>query len=92
MKRELTIALHPIEVRLARFFLSRCKHREVGVGGNRASFDLGMSQNELALLIGASRQKVNAALALLEEGGAVKRTGNRVGCNVARLQRLAASA
>ena len=61
------------------------------MGGNRASFDLGMSQNELALLIGASRQKVNAALALLEEGGAVKRTGNRVGCNVARLQRLAAS-
>lgn len=86
------IALHSIEVRLARFFLSRCKHRDAAAGANRASFDLGMSQSELALLIGASRQKVNAALALLEEEGAVKRTGSRVGCNVARLQRLAASA
>ncbi len=86
------IALHPIEVRLARFFLVRCKHREMAGGGSKPAFDIGMSQNELALLVGASRQKVNAALALLEEAGAVKRTGNRVVCNVARLQRLAASA
>lgn len=87
------IALHPIEVRLARFFLSKCKQREMpAVGGNRSTFDVGMSQNELALLVGASRQKVNAALALLEDAGAVKRTGHRVVCNVAKLQRLAASA
>jgi CRP/FNR family transcriptional regulator, cyclic AMP receptor protein len=84
------IALHPIEVRLARFFLSRCKHRETSGGANRASFDLGMSQNELALLVGASRQKVNAALAVLEDAGAVKRTGSRVACNVVKLERLAA--
>ncbi len=50
---------------------------------------LGMSQNELALLVGASRQKVNAALALLEDTGAVKRSGSRLVCNVAKLQRLA---
>jgi CRP/FNR family cyclic AMP-dependent transcriptional regulator len=86
------IALHPIEVRLARFFLSRCKTRDAAGSGTKSSFDLGMSQNELALLVGASRQKVNAALALLEEEGAVKRTGNRVTCTVARLQRLAGAA
>jgi len=85
------IALHPIEVRLARFFLSRCKQHEEGGGANKSTFDLGMSQSELALLVGASRQKVNAALALLQEAGAVKRSGNRVACNVAKLQRLAAS-
>lgn len=85
------IALHPIEVRLARFFLSKCKLREASGAGTKTSLDLGMSQNELALLVGASRQKVNAALALLEEAGAVKRTGSRVACNVAKLQRMAAS-
>ena len=85
------IALHPIEVRLARFFLSRCKHADADGAVNRSSFDLGMSQNELALLVGASRQKVNAALALLEHANAVKRSGNRLVCNVARLQRLAGS-
>jgi CRP/FNR family transcriptional regulator, cyclic AMP receptor protein len=87
------IALHPIEVRLARFFLSRCKQRDAAAGiGNRSTVEVGMSQNELALLVGASRQKVNAALALLEDEGAVKRSGHRVVCNVAKLQRLAASA
>jgi len=83
------IALHPIEVRLARFLLSRCKHADTGGVANRPSFDLGMSQNELALLVGASRQKVNAALALLEDTSAVKRSGSRLVCNVAKLQRLA---
>lgn len=87
------IALHPIEVRLARFLLSKCKQRETAAGaGGRSTFEIGMSQNELALLVGASRQKVNAALAILEGAGAVKRSGNRVACNIAKLQRLAASA
>ena len=86
------IALHPIEVRLARFFLSKCNHFEAQGGGTRATFELGMSQNELGLLVGASRQKVNAALAVLEKAGAVKRTGGKLVCNVAKLQRTAASA
>jgi CRP-like cAMP-binding protein len=81
------IALHPIEVRLARFLLARCK---LG-GGTKSLRELGMSQNELALLVGASRQKVNAALALLEREGALKRTGGGLTCNVAKLQRIAAS-
>jgi CRP-like cAMP-binding protein len=86
------IALHPIEVRLARFFLSRCRYGEDSGSGNRSAFDLGMSQSELALLVGASRQKVNAALAHLQEAGAVERTGDRLICNVAKLQRMALSA
>jgi len=83
------IALHPIEVRLARFLLSRLKQRETGP---EVPLDLGMSQNELALLIGASRQKVNAALAHLEEAGAVKRTGSRLVCNAVKLAQIAAPA
>lgn len=82
------IALHPIEVRLARFFHSRCRHRDVAGAGARPTLDLGMSQAELALLVGASWQKVNAALAILEAEGAVKRVGTKFVCNVAKLQRL----
>lgn len=83
------IALHPIEVRLARFLLTRLKLREADGAGSKAPLDLGMSQNELALLIGASRQKVNAALTHLEKAGAVKRVGGRLACNTAKLTRIA---
>jgi DNA-binding Lrp family transcriptional regulator len=65
--------------------------REAGGVSIKAPLELGMSQNELALLVGASRQKVNAALALLEEAGAIKRTGSRVACNVTKLQRIVAA-
>ncbi len=78
------IALHPIEARLARLLLSKCTQGETSSGGARVTFELGMSQNELALLIGASRQKVNAALALLEKEGAVKRIGRKFTCTGAK--------
>lgn len=86
------IALHPVEVRLARFLLSRLRLREVGEPlDSVAILDLGMSQSELASLIGASRQKVNAALALLEGAGAIERARARIACNTARLAEIAAS-
>jgi CRP-like cAMP-binding protein len=84
-----TIALHPIEVRLARFLLSALKLHEGRAETARIPLDLGMSQGELALLIGASRQKVNAALAVLEEAGAVKRLDGLIECNALALERLA---
>jgi CRP-like cAMP-binding protein len=84
------IALHPVEVRLARFLLSRLKLREGGVlPESTAILELAMSQSELASLIGASRQKVNAALALLEGAGAIERTRARVTCHIAGLARIA---
>jgi CRP/FNR family transcriptional regulator, cyclic AMP receptor protein len=86
------IALHSIGVRLARFLLSKLKQREADGIAAEAPLDLGMSQNELALLIGASRQKVNAALTHLEESGAVKRTGSRLVCYAAKLAQIATPA
>jgi DNA-binding GntR family transcriptional regulator len=50
-----------------------------------------MSQSELALLVGASRQKVNAALAVLEREGVVKRAGRKLTCAVAKLQSIASA-
>jgi CRP/FNR family cyclic AMP-dependent transcriptional regulator len=82
------IALHRIEVRLARLILSALKSQPAAKGG-KVSLDLGMSQSELALLIGASRPKVNIALTMLEEMGAITRTGTSLSCDVAVLESVA---
>jgi CRP/FNR family transcriptional regulator, cyclic AMP receptor protein len=55
------------------------------------ALDLAMSQGELALLVGASRPKVNIALTLLEDSGAIKRTGTKVVCDLEALELLAAT-
>jgi CRP-like cAMP-binding protein len=83
------IALHRIEVRLARLILSALKLQSPPAQGKAVTFDLGMSQGELALLIGASRPKVNIALALLEEMGAISRSGTSLACDVAVLESIA---
>ena len=48
-----------------------------------------MSQSELALLIGASRPKVNTALSMLESGGAITRNGNKLTCDIDELENIA---
>jgi len=83
------IALHRIEVRLARLLLSAIRLQSPPPKGPTVTFDLGMSQGELALLIGASRPKVNIALTLLEEMGAISRVGTQVKCNTEVLESVA---
>src|SRR5262245_43648184 len=56
------IALHRIDVRLARLPLAALKLQSPGSTGRDVSLNLGMSQGELALLTGARRPKVNIAL------------------------------
>jgi CRP/FNR family cyclic AMP-dependent transcriptional regulator len=86
------IALHSVEVRLARFLLAAIALREQGeVGTQPVTLGLGMSQTELGLLLGASRSKVNEALATLEQLGAIHRTDGRLTCDVAALQEVAQS-
>jgi CRP-like cAMP-binding protein len=83
------IALYPIEVRLARFFLAAARQKGELKPGARIVIDLPISQSELALLIGASRPKVNAALALLEDGGAIERKDTRFTCDIDELENIA---
>lgn len=83
------IALHRIEVRLARLMLSALRLKNPGIKGEKVPLDLGMSQGELALLIGASRPKVNVALAMLEDMGAITRAGSGFVCNTASLESIA---
>ncbi len=83
------IALFPIEVRLARFFLAAARQKNPDATEGTVTIDLGMSQGELALLIGASRPKVNTALSLLESSGAITRQGSKFACNVEELSMTA---
>jgi CRP/FNR family cyclic AMP-dependent transcriptional regulator len=82
------IALHPIEARLARFLLVALGGRKAEPG-RRVPLELGFSQSELAQLLGASRPKVNGALSMLEDMGAVKRTADRLFCDPALLAQTA---
>jgi CRP/FNR family cyclic AMP-dependent transcriptional regulator len=83
------IALYPIEVRLARFFLAAARQKGELKPGAKIVIDLPISQSELALLIGASRPKVNAALALLESSGAIQRKESRFTCDIDELEATA---
>jgi CRP-like cAMP-binding protein len=82
------IALHPLEVRLARFLLLALGEREAPPG-KRVPLELGFSQGELAQLLGASRPKVNTALGVLESADAIKRTLDRIFCDPVKLAQIA---
>ena len=84
------IALYPIEARIARFLVSAVRLRGNSPDKDgRIALQLGMSQGDLALLIGASRPKVSAALQALEQGGAISRDGDTTFCDVDALGRIA---
>jgi len=83
-----SIALYRLEARLARYLLSlvrglasECEITEV---------QLPMSQGDLALMLGATRQSVNAALGALVDTGAIERSGNRIVCRLGKLAGIAA--
>jgi CRP/FNR family cyclic AMP-dependent transcriptional regulator len=83
------IALHSTQVRLARFLLAAITMKGQSEASGPVVVDLGMSQTELGLLLGASRSKVNEALATLEKLGAARHTGRHIECNVGALQDIA---
>jgi CRP/FNR family transcriptional regulator, cyclic AMP receptor protein len=84
------IALHSIEGRLARLLLAAIALKGQGKAGTQpVALDLGMSQTELGLLLGASRSRVNDALGALEKLGAVRHTGRHIECDVGALQNFA---
>ncbi len=84
------IALCPIEQRLARFFLAAVR-ASAGDEPEEEVIEIPftMSQSELALLIGASRPKVNTALSILEGNGAIKRSGRKIRCSLYELEDIA---
>jgi CRP-like cAMP-binding protein len=83
-----SIALLPLDVRLAQFLLSALGGR-VAPAGQRVPLELGFSQGELSQLLGASRPKVNAAMGELERAGAIRKTLDRMFCDPGKLSAIA---
>ena len=84
-----TIALYPVEVRLARFLLLAIDNL-AKTAKAADSLQLGLSQGELAQLLGASRPKVNVAFGKLESLGAIRRQPGRLSCDKSVLAQIAA--
>jgi CRP/FNR family cyclic AMP-dependent transcriptional regulator len=85
-----SIALQPLDVRLAQFLLSALGSRRA-LPGKCVPLELGFSQSELSQLLAASRPKVNVAMAVIEKAGAVGRTLDRFFCDPDKLRRIAES-
>lgn len=83
------VALHRIEVRLARFLVGLAQQALPEQEAGSLDIELGMSQGELALLLGASRPKVNGAMKLLEDQGIVERSGAKLICDMEELRAIA---
>jgi CRP/FNR family transcriptional regulator, cyclic AMP receptor protein len=86
-----SIALHPIDVRLARFLLARVQHQQPSTAPDRVEIDLGMSKGDLALFLGASQPKVSVAFASLEALQAIERKGSVIVCDSRALEAFVAS-
>ncbi len=83
------VALHSVDVRLARLLLDVLAGSHGEACRAPASVTLDMSQTELAFLIGTTRQRANAALSALESAGAIHRAGNELKCDVQALRKIA---
>lgn len=84
-----TIALYGLSYRVARFFLTTLRQKYGSDLPTIASLKLKLSQTEIAEILGASRPKVNRAIAALEDNGGIRRTNGMIECNIRRLQSLA---
>jgi CRP-like cAMP-binding protein len=83
-----SLALLPIEVRLARFMLKQMALAAID-DETEGGLSLAMSQSELAALIGASRPKLNRVLVAWEKSGHIVRNGQQVRCKIGVLRRIA---
>jgi CRP-like cAMP-binding protein len=81
-----SIALYDLRSRVARFLLF-ARRDEAGSGQARLRLDL--NQTELALVLGASRPKVNQVLQAMLAEGVLARDGEMLICDVARLEEAA---
>lgn len=86
------IALYPIEKRVGRFLVSALEIGGHDLDAPDVVLDLKMNQSELAMLLGASRPKVNVALGALEKAGAITRKADIIVCHPAALRAFSGTA
>lgn len=88
-----SVALYELTPRLARFLLATLRqvHGPEVDDKDHAALTLDLGQSEIAAILGASRPKLNRALAGLEEDGAIRRDGKQLVCDIAALSDIAAA-
>lgn len=79
-----SIALYDLRSRVARFLLFALREDSAD-GAGRVRLRMALNQSELALLLGASRPKVNQVLQSMLAEGVLERDGETLVCNVALL-------
>ncbi len=84
-----SIALYGLSSRLARFFLLTLRQINGDDLPPAPRLRLPLTQSELAAILGASRPKVNRAIAELELAGAIKRIGAILECDPDLLEAFA---
>ena len=82
------VALHPVEVRVARFLLFTLHALHGPEPGETASLTPNLTQTDLGLLVGATRSKVNRVLQEFRERGIVVQDDALWQCDVAALRAL----
>ena len=85
------IGLHSVEIRLARLLFEMLQERTPAGTSGPPTLPLDITQNELGLLIGTTRQRANSALVALERAGAIVRSKGQLTCNVRDLGKIAQS-
>lgn len=85
-----SIALYQLRARVARFLVITLEQLHGAEVPEGAALALGLSQGELAAVLGASRPKVNKVLQDLRDEGLIDETGGVWRCAVARLRAEAA--
>lgn len=83
-----SIALYDLQTRLIRFLLVALGQLHGPNPPNPASIGLGLSQSDLAAVLGASRPRVNNALQDLIAIGALRREGANLICDIPQLKAL----
>lgn len=84
------IALHAIDVRFARLLLDLADSMAASdTSGEAGAINLEISQGELALMAGSTRQRANAALMSFERIGAIRRDAKSIVVDRAKLLRIA---
>lgn len=81
-----SIALYDLRSRVARFLLFALREEQGDTAAGRVRLRMVLNQSELALLLGASRPKVNQVLQAMLAEGVLERDGEALICDIDQLQ------
>lgn len=82
------VALHPVEVRVARFLMFTLHNLHGPDQGDTATLTPNLTQTDIGLMVGATRSKVNRVLQDFRERGILAQDGTLWRCDIAALRAI----